>query len=83
MAALEFPGLRDHIIQHVQFKRVIADYHMRFLEGSFMVGADMLAYLQNWLVDHILHEDMKYKAFATAIPKFNNKDFSNVRAELN
>lgn len=67
LQANNYPDLKDHLIQHIYFKRAIADFHMMLLEQERMVGFELLRFLRDWFVDHILREDKAYTPFVKNI----------------
>ncbi|WP_041640605.1 bacteriohemerythrin [Magnetococcus marinus] len=49
--------------EHVNLIAQLGEKKKQFDEGSATVALDLLAFLQNWLIDHIKGEDMRYKTF--------------------
>lgn len=66
MQKANFPGLEEHSKQHRAFEEwleTIRAMYARFPQSPFIVGDAVNTYLQRWLRDHILQEDMKYRDF--------------------
>jgi hemerythrin-like metal-binding protein len=58
-----YPGLDSQKQQHQAFRRKTVDLCSATMARVQIVPDVMLNYLREWLVDHILREDMKYKPF--------------------
>ena len=63
MEAYGYPGLEDQKMQHRDFRKKTVGFSTATTFGIDQVPEDLLTYLTNWLVHHILEEDMAYKAF--------------------
>lgn len=67
MAGIGYDDVGDHAISHSQFGQFLGE-----LVGACMIrpsretAARVRDYLQEWLMDHILVEDMKFAAIARA-----------------
>ena len=64
LSEYNFPFLADHRRKHHEFARVI--YAIRHILANCperLSYDKLLNFLENWLVRHIMGEDMKYKAF--------------------
>ncbi len=69
MRSAQFPELEAHLAQHRAFEewlKTISSMYARFPQSPFIVGDSVNSYLQRWLKDHILQEDMKYRDFILA-----------------
>lgn len=53
--------LEEHRVQHRQFADLVADFSAQFAAGRTDISSKMLAFLRDWLTDHILDSD---RAFA-------------------
>jgi hemerythrin-like metal-binding protein len=60
MRATAFPKLAGHKMAHDTFVRRIAAERASIESGSPSLSLDLLRFLQNWLVDHILVSDREY-----------------------
>ncbi len=56
-----FPGLEEHIEQHLEFSNKLRDICIGIDKETHI--ADIGEFVTTWLVDHVIHEDMKYKKF--------------------
>ena len=54
-----YPGLEQHIRAHEGFMVRVSDYQEAVF-GGYVPFADMLEFLKNWLVEHILVIDRQY-----------------------
>lgn len=66
MAKVEYPGQKEHMQQHEAFREwleTIRSTYARFPQSPFIIGDAVNGYLQRWLRDHILEEDMRYRDF--------------------
>jgi hemerythrin-like metal-binding protein len=60
MQATAFPKLASHKMAHDTFIRRIAAERASIEGGSPSLSLDLLRFLQNWLVDHIMVSDREY-----------------------
>jgi hemerythrin len=51
------------VLQHEAFITKTQEFYSATNVGTNILSMALLDYLRNWLVDHILDEDMKYKSF--------------------
>ena len=58
-----YPALIEHSRNHTEYGERIADFCLRTVEKDKNVPEELLSYLGEWWIGHILHEDMKYKSF--------------------
>ena len=58
-----YPHLDQHKSKHRAFNVKAIEFCMATSEGVEIVPYALLEYLKQWLVEHILQEDMKYKIF--------------------
>ena len=58
-----YPGLLEHSKRHTEYGDRIADFCLKTIEKNKNVPEELLSYLGEWWIGHILHEDMKYKSF--------------------
>lgn len=62
MAECGFDGLKAHALVHADLARQVRDISERYRSEHSLRATEVLAFLERWLVDHILHEDMSYRA---------------------
>ncbi|MFH1853584.1 MAG: bacteriohemerythrin [Candidatus Neomarinimicrobiota bacterium] len=60
-----FPELEEHKIQHRQLIQQVLDVSKKIIaEGKTAdLSDELFEFLKSWLVNHILEEDLKFKAF--------------------
>jgi len=63
MEAYGYPGLDEQKIQHHDFRKKTVGFTTATTLGMDHVPEDLLKYLSDWLVHHILEDDMAYRAF--------------------
>ncbi len=63
MLKYNFPDYSSQKAQHLEFKKKTADLCFETWEYKKSVPAEILTYLKEWWVNHILKSDMKYKTF--------------------
>ncbi len=65
MEACGYPQVAAHRLLHEDLAGQVSRLHRRYLEDSrSVIGAEFMAFLREWLIDHILVEDMDYRAYA-------------------
>jgi hemerythrin len=65
-----YPGERqaecdDHLHEHRSFSYTVVSIRDNLKLGKRMPLDELLAFLNNWLVNHILHTDKRLGAFVT------------------
>ena len=63
MLKYEYPDYSLHKEQHKEFLKKTVAFCLDTMEYKKTVPVEVLSYLKNWLTNHILKSDMKYKAF--------------------
>jgi hemerythrin-like metal-binding protein len=63
MRAHGYPHLDEHKEQHLAFQEKTARLCFATVKGQASVPQELLAYLQKWLIHHILKVDMAFKPF--------------------
>lgn len=58
-----YPERDAHIAMHRELEKKIADYKQMVDDGLTVVGSDILSFLKDWLINHILKNDKKYGNF--------------------
>jgi hemerythrin len=65
---IDYPGLVEHRRLHKDFDtRAYASYR-EILAGQVVLNSEILKVMKNWLLEHILHEDQKYRRFLQGAP---------------
>lgn len=62
-ARYEYPDRLKHKIEHTELTQKVVDQYREFVKGKNINLMDVLAFLVDWLQDHILRSDMKFGAF--------------------
>ncbi len=57
MRSLQSPYLAEHVLEHNHFKTKLADMRERLKKGFNSLDLELSAYLNRWMVDHILKMD--------------------------
>jgi hemerythrin-like metal-binding protein len=55
-----YPNLENHKKIHKQFVDKVVEFSKRYELGDDVVGYDMLNYLKDWLLNHIMGTDTDY-----------------------
>jgi len=63
MQKYAYPEFETHRKEHVAFMRKTAELAMGTMAYRQTIPTEVLDYLKNWLVEHIMVSDMKYKQF--------------------
>jgi hemerythrin-like metal-binding protein/PAS domain S-box-containing protein/putative nucleotidyltransferase with HDIG domain len=63
MEAYDFPGLKEHIKQHSDFRKKITDLSTATTIGAEQIPGALLEFISDWLTHHILIDDMAYRSF--------------------
>jgi hemerythrin len=58
-----YPSLVDHAKKHTKYSERISNFCLKTIEKNKDVPEELLSFLSEWWIAHILHEDMKYKRF--------------------
>ncbi|MBP2315346.1 bacteriohemerythrin [Azospirillum soli] len=64
MRRYAYPGYEDHVKRHrlfVEWLDAVKIAYGRSIETPFEIGATVNDFLGRWLVEHIQHEDMRYR----------------------
>lgn len=60
MQTIEYSEIASHIRIHRSFEGQIADYLNQIKQGELILNTEIIKVLKDWLVLHILNEDMKF-----------------------
>jgi hemerythrin len=69
MAEAGYPDLAAHRAQHVAFLERAVEFCDATTGHVETVPRELLAYLRQWLLDHILREDTKCRAYFARLPR--------------
>jgi hemerythrin-like metal-binding protein len=67
MAKNSYPLLHDHQEQHKHFIGEIVKFANEYKEGRIRLTDEIILFLRDWTVNHILEEDRKYKRFLDSL----------------
>ena len=58
MRAADYPKLAEHMAEHAAFRARLGDFLVKSIAQD--ISAETIAFLQNWLTNHIAKTDMAY-----------------------
>ncbi len=67
MKKIDFPEIVSHELEHLDFIEKTTNFCLGTLTFDKSVYTELLAFLKEWLLNHILKSDMKYKEFAKTL----------------
>jgi len=59
----EYPKLMQHAAIHVEYLEQVASFSFDIMAQDNSIPTNLLEFLHEWWVRHILYEDMKYRPF--------------------
>ncbi len=62
-ARYNYPDSEQHISEHKKFVEEVLSFKEDYDKGRVMVSFEVMDFLKNWLITHILGSDIKYKSF--------------------
>jgi hemerythrin len=74
MQKVGYPNFNEHVKEHkafVEWLETVQITYRRAAESPFVVGDMVNDYLERWLVEHILEEDMQYRDFIVSAKQQN------------
>ncbi len=63
MDAHSYPGTARHKAEHADLVRQVVDFQDQLKKGKKHFTIQLMAFLKDWLVNHILKTDMQYGTF--------------------
>jgi len=60
MAKTKYPELAAHRAHHVELTHRVLKYVSRYDSGEVAMNLELIKFLREWLINHILREDMEY-----------------------
>ena len=61
-----YPGSVRHKTQHVEFVKKLIDFRSAYADGSLGLSISVMAFLCDWLAEHIMGTDRQYVPHLTA-----------------
>ena len=61
MEKMEFPSIDDHKALHGKLLHTVRIFNRRIKDKEDIATQELYIFLRDWLITHILEEDMKYK----------------------
>jgi hemerythrin-like metal-binding protein len=65
-----YSGAEDHVEKHQDLVRQLGEIEEQFKQGSLMVSVKLLDFLNDWITEHIMRDDMKY------VPELRGKEIA-------
>jgi len=63
MVRFSYPDYAEHASAHSICVAKVSDFQKRFDKGEVSLSIELVTFLVNWLHNHLLEMDQKYKAF--------------------
>ena len=63
MVLYNYPEFEKHKKEHEALTNQVSDFYTRYHEGKTAFSLELMNFLKDWLINHILGSDMKYKKF--------------------
>lgn len=63
MGKYHYPEYEDHKMEHNKLLKKVGQFYSDFQEGKSTFSLELLSFLNDWISNHILNTDMKYKPF--------------------
>jgi len=64
MEEMAYPDILAHKMMHDRFSRQVNDLIHDLEVGRYVLNSEVIKRVENWLTNHILKEDMKYRAYS-------------------
>jgi hemerythrin len=63
MRSIGYKGIRKHISEHMSFKQRALQLRQDIVKDDFEGSKELIAFLGNWLLHHVMEEDRKYSVW--------------------
>jgi hemerythrin-like metal-binding protein len=60
---VNYVHLESHQLLHQGFIDKLLELETKYMQGKFTVNSEMMGFLRNWLIEHIMTEDKRYMKF--------------------
>lgn len=77
MRNIGFPDLPQHWRMHKNFDYLIFKYIRQIEQNEVVLISDLLSAIHGWLIDHILLEDMRIKAYLDRDKQIDSFEFQD------
>lgn len=64
MKEIQYPNLEKHHQEHAEFVMTTLKFVKSFQKNGKVIKGDVISYLKDWLLTHILHSDVKFAKYA-------------------
>jgi hemerythrin len=83
MNRYKYPEYPSHKTAHSELTRIVQTFRREFDNGKVVSYADLAAVLHAWLVDHIIHADVKLGRFLNDKERPEEPSYVHLRARGN
>lgn len=59
----DYPGLEEHKVLHQEFIDKVNKFKDEYLHNDPLLNFELFNYLSDWVLNHIVQEDSKYKEY--------------------
>jgi len=56
----QYENTEEHKAEHKKLKDKVDAFYEEFKTGKADITADLMDFLENWLIDHLINQDQKY-----------------------
>ncbi len=63
LAEYGYPQLEEQQIEHRQLTRQVLDYRQKLTGGDTVSATEVMGFLRNWLLEHIVKHDRQYGSY--------------------
>ncbi len=63
MQEINYPDIVAHKRVHTDFEDALYNYNRNIRSGELILNTEVMTIVKHWLLNHILHEDQKYRIF--------------------
>jgi hemerythrin-like metal-binding protein len=66
MSLYRYPGFEHHKVQHDELAQQVHELKDNYSQGKSIISFEVLVFLNDWLINHILDSDQKYADYLNA-----------------
>ncbi len=63
MKEYDYPSLSQHKAEHEKLTHQVTEFKNSFNGGKYVIPQEVLMFLKNWLINHIMGTDKKYTSY--------------------